>query len=365
MTRNLKKAASLILAAAMLISCFAFSGSAAGTVSGDEAMSIGLALSAETAKPGDTVTVTVSISNNYHAAAMRIPVLYSKDFFEVVGEDGGITTPIDSVTATQGNTKTVTLDDWIPDAYSADTYSAFTIQWTGTPVAGVGLGLFNSTTAAECFTFQLKVLDTASGTGSVFIPEEADFLTLSYSDPDDYTSDIKPDVIFTLSDPATVVVEKAGPTLVAADGYSVRTIKFDGDDNTYLCGFNVNEIIGGGDFTEQFVVENGTYTVSSDTFATGTVVTLYDSEGNKAEEYTIIYFGDTNGDGMIDTTDVTTVIMINAEELNAQGTLELYAADVAIENELSVSIDTSDIAMMIKLANYELLSDDINQDHTV
>ena len=126
MTRKLRKIAALVLSLAMLVSCFALNAFAVGTATGNEAMNVGLALSADTAEPGTEVTVTVSISNNYNATTMRWPVLYSTDMFELV--EDSLVANINSVTSVAGSTTTTTNEEFVPAAY-ADDYSAFTIQW--------------------------------------------------------------------------------------------------------------------------------------------------------------------------------------------------------------------------------------------
>ena len=337
MTRKMKKIASLFLAVAMLVSCFTFTGSAAEAAIGSEAMSVGLALSAESANPGDIITVTISISNNYNATAMRWPVLYSKDFFEVV--DGSATTPIDSVVTTAGTTTYGDDSGFIPADY-ADTHSAYVIQWRANAADGV-LGAYNSGVAAECFTFQLKVLDTASGSGTVLIPANSEyFYDSAITDPADITLENlyeATNLQVTVSEAATVAIASAAdPELVAADGYSVRTIQFDGDDATYLCGFDLGAYDDGISFEEMFVVNNGSYTVTGD-WGTGAVVTVLDASGAEFASYTVIIFGDTNGDAVIDPSDAMAMSFYISGDLESEG-VYYYAADLYADNEYSVYI---------------------------
>ena len=372
MTRNFKKIAALVLAFTMLASSFAFSSFAVDGVEGGENISVGLALSAESAKPGDVITVTVSISNNYNAAAMRWPVLFSKDFFELVGEDGGITTPIDNVTAAAGSTTTALADDFVPTAY-ADTHSAFTIQWFAGVTEDKAVAVFNSGVVAQAFTFQLKVKETATGTGSVLIPADStafyDMAMLDPTDPLSYYDATELNV--TVSDPATVVAESvaaADPELVAAEGYSVKTIQFDGDDTTYLCGFDVAAVIDNGeDFKDQLAVNNGAYSVSSDMLATGTVVTVYNSAGEVFAEYPIIVFGDNNGDGMIDGLDSVNTRYYLSGEIEPEGNnlIYYYASDVYVEDNTSVLIDASDVSNYKYMISGDIELAGINQAHEV
>ena len=363
MTRKMKKITSLFLAVAMLVSCFTFTGSAAEAAIGSEAMSVGLALSAESANPGDIITVTISISNNYNATAMLWPVLYSKDFFEFV--DGSETTPIDSVVTTAGRTTYADSEGFIPAAY-ADTHSVYAIQWYANPADGV-LGAYNSGVAAECFTFQLKVLDTASGSGTVFIPADSEYFSDSaITDPADITLENlyeATNLQITVSEPATVAIASAAePELVATEGYSVRTIQFDGDDATYLCGFDLGAYENGVAFEDMFVVNNGSYTVTGD-WGTGAVVTVLDASGAEFASYTVIIFGDTNGDAVIDPSDVMTMSFYISGDLESEGAT-YYAADLYADNENSVYIDPSDLSIADLYISGDIESGSLNQIHT-
>lgn len=359
MTKTFKKFAAVIVVASLLVSCFCFGGSAidssfGGTPTGNEAMSIGLTASADSVEPGDVVTFTVRLSNNYNAITMFWPILYSTDFFELV--DGSVTSPIDNVTAAAGTTTTTTDSSFIPSAYTA-THSVIGIQWVAGGTADGGVAVFNSGVAADCFTVQLKVKDTATGTGTVLIPADYDgYYYSGVSDPSDpltYYNSATP-FNFTFADAVSFRIGAAyvEPELVAADGFSVKLITFDGDDTQYLCGFDPVAIIDeGGDFKEQFVVNNGTFTVSDDMFATGTVVTVYDSTGAVYAEYPIIFFGDTNGDGMTNADDITSIADIYNYASEIEGAY-YYAADMLIDDEATIIIDANDITVAADIYNY-------------
>lgn len=361
MTKTFKKFAAVIVVASLLVSCLCFSGTAidssfSGTPTGNEAMSIGLTASADSVQPGDVVTFTVRLSNNYNAITMFWPVLYSTDFFELV--DGSVTSPIDNVTAVAGTTTTSTDSSFIPSAYTG-THSVIGIQWVAGGTVDGGSAVFSSGTAVDCFTVQLKVKDTATGTGSVLIPEDYDGYYYSGvndpSDPHTYYNSATP-FNFTFGAPVSYTLGSAyvEPELVAADGFSVKLITFDDDETQYLCGFDPVAIFeDGGDFKDQFVVNNGTYTVSRDLFATGTVVTVYDANGEVYAEYPIIFFGDTNGDGVTAIDEITAIAdMYNyASEITGA---YYYAGDIVAESETMVNIDINDIIAAADIYNYAI-----------
>ncbi len=360
MTKKLNKLAAVIVVASMLFSCLCFNGVAidssfGGTPTGNEAMSIGLTASADEVQPGDVVTFTVRLSNNYNAVTMFWPVLYSTDFFELV--DGSVTSPIDSVTAVPGTTTTTTDSSFVPSAYSA-THSVIGIQWIAGATVEGGIGSFSSGTAADCFTLQLKVKDSATGTGTVLIPADYDgYYYSGVNDPSDamtYYNSATP-FNFTFADPVSYSLGSAyvEPELVAADGFSVRLITFDGDETQYLCGFDPVALDEGGDFKDQFVVNNGTYTLSQDLFATGTTVTVYDSTGAEFAKYDIIYFGDTSGDGTIDANDIGEMSDMYNYARDFEGAY-MYAGDISADDEFSVTVDANDISTASDLYNYNI-----------
>ena len=370
MTKKLNKIAAVIVVASMLISCLCFGGSAidssfGGAPTGEEAMSIGLTASADSVEPGDVVTFTVRLSNNYNAVAMFWPVLYSTDFFQLV--EGSVTSPIDNVTAVAGTTTTTTDSSFVPSAY-ADTHSVIGIQWIASGTADNGIGAFSSGVAADCFTLQLKVKEDATGTGTVLIPADYDgYYYSGVNDPSDvmtYYNSATP-FNFTFADAISYTFGSAAdPELVAAEGYNVKLISFVGDNKQYLCGFDVTEIIdNSGDFKAQFVVNNGTYTVSKDLFATGTVVTVYNTAGEVFAEYEIIFFGDLTGDGIIDLSDI--VLQGDVSNFMAEiSGANYYAADVVADSADDILVELGDCIKLGDVANYLVASDAKMQTHT-
>ena len=371
MTKTMKKLFAVLVSAALLVSCFAFTGNAWGTPTGTEAMTIGLTLDKTEANPGDTVTVTVRLANNYNAVTMRWPVLFSKAFFELDGEKGGLTAPINSVVAVPGSVDAGTSADFIPAAYAAD-YDALTIQWIASGDATNGVGAFNSAEAVDCFTFNLKVKDDAEGTGSVFIPADSDyFYYTGINDPMDATTSYSSATPFNFTVGAaqtvTAIVAQNDPVLTAADGFNVRIVTFDDDDTEYLIGFDATEIIdNGGDYRDQFVVTDGTYTVSDDMLTTGGTVTVYDSNGNVYKTYTTIFFGDVNGDATIDISDASEIIYLMEYVYDEPELTAIYAADVDPGDETYIdinSIDITDYSQLIYAMEYAIEWNDLIQTH--
>lgn len=354
----------------MLISCSVFGGSALETPYGNEHLEIGLSLSSDTVSPGDEVTVTLSILNNYNAVTMFWPVIFSSDFFELVGEDGGLTAGIDSVTSLAGSTTSSLDDRFLPDG-TAEGYSAFGIQWIagvrGAQAEGGALiGAFNSAEAVECFSFRLKVKDDAEGSGTVYIPQTSDRFTYTgIKDVTDATTSYSSATPFdfVIGEPAVCTIAAAGePTIVAADGYDVKLRTFPDDETEYLVGFNAYEITEGeSEFTDQFTVENGYFEVDGD-FATGTEVSVYYPDGTLYKTYPIIFFGDCTGDGNVDGMDITYIVSLMTFD-HEMGDIYGYAADVFVEDDDECNADGLDLTTIINIITYDIELSDITTDH--
>ena len=358
MTRKLKKIAAVVLAVAMLISSFAVGSFAAGTATGNEAMNVNLALSAESAKPGDEITVTISISNNYNAAVMRLPVLFSKAVFEYV--EDSLVAEIDNVTVIKGATDTTISDEFIPASYSADTYSAFAIQWIALS-DGTKIGAFKSESAVACFSFKLKVLEAAEGTGSVLIPSDSDkFYKGAVGDTADATSYYEAPVSFTVSQAANVTIEAAytAPELIALGDTIIDR------ERGFIYGLPHGDIGGVTDLVSDGYaqVTNGTVvcTSASDILGTGSKVELVDSNGAVVETYYVVIFGDTDGDGYITTDDIADAKRWYAY-LDSANDYEDFSNPVAFAMEINGDdfVDDSDFAIVSRY--YAYLIDDVPQ----
>ena len=111
--------------------------------------------------------------------------------------------------------------------------------------------------------------------------------------------------------------------------------------------------------SEYIEVVNGTieYEYSNDyqQLGTGTVVNVFDSEGNHFASYTIVIFGDYNGDGVADSEDTAYFASIsNFEIFNYFDYEHLFiAADVNSDGV----VDAMDEEDMYAVANYEAYID--------
>ncbi len=358
MNKSIKKLGIIFVVVSVLVCCFAFISAAEG-----ETVNVGVTLSETSLQPGDEVTVTVNVSTNYNAVAMRWPVLYSNAFFELT--DATVTAPINTFLGADCRVDTSVSDEFVPAEYKAD-YKALTIQW----IAGAKDGkvaAYNNPASTACFTFKLKVREDATGSGSVFVPNGGDFYTSAVESVEDVTTYYEASAQFTLGEPAVAQVKSdapATPEIVAKDGFSVQLKTFENDETTYIIGFDAKEIVEGGKtFDTQFEVTNGGSFEAPEGFGTGKKLVLKDSSGATVATYTFILFGDVDGDGKI-TGDDATKIKNHVGSKSILNGCYFYAADVKPDMS-NATIDGDDLAMMYNYMGANTSVSTISQLHFV
>lgn len=112
-------------------------------------------------------------------------------------------------------------------------------------------------------------------------------------------------------------------------------------ENGYVYGVPV-----GADAADYFAVENGSFEIEG-TY-TGAILTVYNSSDEVAAEYTLVIFGDVNGDGGIDGTDALDVSKHANYVAEFEDAAVLFAADVNADG----GIDGTDALEISKHANY-------------
>lgn len=103
------------------------------------------------------------------------------------------------------------------------------------------------------------------------------------------------------------------------------------------------------------VIGSGTLVIESGTIHTGTLVQLVNNfTGDVIEEYQIIIFGDVNGDGLINSSDVTYLRMINAKLIDSSFTSpNTFAGDLCADGEITPTDVTYLRMMQARLCTYD------------
>ncbi len=128
------------------------------------------------------------------------------------------------------------------------------------------------------------------------------------------------------------------PVLAGVNGGYVDTA------NKYVYG-----IPAGDDATGYFTVTDGTFTVTAGAggSGTGSTLTVYNSNNEVFDTYTVIIFGDVDGNGVIDTTDTAyTKAYASGDRSNIVSASQatLMAADVT--DGVGTTVDLTDVAYM-------------------
>lgn len=345
-----KKVAAVLLALLLVMSTMSLGVYAVG-----ETGSIGIKITADKTKnlyPGDIVTFTINIKNDFNYVCMRWPVMYTAKVFEpVIANDGngdtdycnvsgyGSLSGVDSVLESGELPST---SEAFGGAYSKTNYKGLLIQWTaGTSTSGVAY--YNEPNGSDCIQFQLRVKDAPTATSAtVIIPTTTQckgfFYYQGITDPADVST------LYKMSS-TTCTVTSTGATLSVfkeAAGIKAKTgndIVIDPDG--YIYGFteNVRDYaeINPGTITN-WITATGGATISMDmndagTYSTGAWVHVKDADGNTVADYQIVVFGDINGDGAIDPEDAADLIIgyLNlaewSEEIESKANAKFFACD--------------------------------------
>lgn len=306
-----KKVLSLVLAVVMVAATFAFSASAATqnatfTVSVDNA----------TVSQGEVITVTVKLTTNYYAGPTNVPVYYNPKVFEFVEK---------SVAGAKIFGETATDVQSHNDADTGCLKVAFIPNTAGTAAAKVMNG-------EKLFTFQLRAI--ANGTSNIGLkPEDQKTATniggtLYCGAYDSDQIDNHPATVgqtFVIHKTTATVGATATPELAVIGG----TTGVIDAANKYVYGVNPGDAA-----TLYFEATNGgsVKMVANDAdcdYGTGATLQLLAADGTTVlDTYTLIIFGDVNGDGSITGVDATKLDQYSSGATSVLSGVALIAADV-------------------------------------
>lgn len=337
-----KKVLSLVLAVVMVAAMFAFSASAATqnatfTVSVDNA----------TVSQGDVITVTVNLTTDYYAGPTNVPVYYNPAVFEFVA--GSVT---GAKIFGEGATDVQSYNDAVTGCLKV----AFIPNTAGTAAAK----LLNGT----LFTFQLKAI--ADGTSDIGLKAEDQKTATNIGGTlycGAYTSsaiDNNPATVgqtFAITNTSATVGATAAPELQlsetgAANGAVIDRVSTCNDGVGFVYGIATHE---GETISDYLTTPAGSIQVVANdqgNESTGALIQLLDDGGNVVETYIFVLFGDVNGDGAIDSTDVTDIesvaMYLNTDNYADDGTAWSIAADTNGDS----SIDSTDVTDVEGVAMY-------------
>lgn len=307
-----KKVLSLVLAVVMVAATFAFSASAANGKNATFTVTVDNA----TVSKGDVIKVTVNLTTDYYAGPTNVPVYYNPAFFEFdAGSVEGANIFGEGATDVQSYN----------DADTGCLRVAFIPQTSGGTASAK---IMNGT----LFTFKLRAI--ANGTSDIYLKAEDQKTatniggTLYCGAYDSDQIDNHPATVgqtFTIKNTSATVGSAAAATLVGKTG----TVS--GETSTGIVDEAKHYIYGivpGGNIEDFFEMSDGSalnIAIGSAKALNGTGATV--TVGEKV--YTLVVFGDVDGDGTISGTDALKVKQHVGGNVSAIPTeVGVYAIDV-------------------------------------
>lgn len=352
-----KKILSVILAVILAVAVFGVCASAEGTANGDESMTVTVTTDRDEYAPGDDVTVTVSLKTNYNMTTFRFPIMFNSDVFEIPNLIGltALNTAKAKGTLTSNS---LTGDSTIVEGYDASEFNCILVQWTA-GVSGSTLGCLNLPNGEDVFSFKVKAKSSAAGkSGTILIPSEytgfynqaiqtpTDATTIYYIDEANFTKEFISKTVSVVGETVDLVPNAAYDSQAVID-----------KENMFVYGFDVGMTSTAE--LKQKVIASGSGTIkvvyTSYGLGTGAKINVY-SDDQIVKTYTVIIFGDINGDAVIDTND-------SSDVLSAASGLKDYDEDsviMAADLNGDGSIDTMDSSIVFAVASAIMDLDQVN-----
>lgn len=354
-----KKILSVILCVFLAVSVFGICASAEEeTTAESEALAITVTTDASTYQAGDEVTVTVSIKNNYNMTAFRFPVLFNSDVFEVPN--------LVSVTALNTCKAKGTLtnnaadsEKFMPESYDASEFGGILFQWTAS-VSNSTLGCLNLPEGEACFSFTLTVKSSATGKeGTILVPSAEEYTGYYYQaikTPTDATTIYYIDSSTFTTDNISATVAVVGETVDLVPNEAYDSTAVIDKENMYIYGLDEG-MVTTAELKQKIKVSGSGASMKIDFtdygMGTGTKVNLVVG-GQTVKTYTIVLFGDVNGDALIDGFDIQDIASSANLLLVFSDSSKSFAADVNGDG----SIDGFDIG---KVSNVVSMLDVLDQ----
>ena len=275
---------------------------------------------------------------------MRFPVLFSSSVFEVVEANLNLQKlgQLNTVTGTLDKNTTLDVSKY-PVGYSPAVYGGVLLQWSGSANAGL-FGCYNQPTGQDCISFQLRVKAGATGVGAILIPSNSNlFYRQAMNNPADgntvYTmTEAECPMTFT---PAAVNTQLQLPDIAVFAGSTTVIDRVNG----FIYGLKTNlasldsNIVPVGGATIEVIKSMGSIC------GTGTVVNVLDN-GTQVKTFTVVIFGDVNGDGNIDSMDAGMTI----DHENGIGSWDSFTLKAGNVNS-DTNVDNLDAGLMVDTEN--------------
>ncbi len=339
--KNKNKIIAIIVAIVLVASVFVI-----GTVANTKNTSIAISIDKTELSAGQSATVTVTASADYPVATASIPVFYDKTMVTVSNATATLT-GYDVANVTTDLTATDSSKIYANTDMNSGKFGFVLVTYIGG--AGDTVSTINNKTILtftitakadvsgeeliKCVTESAKTDDnvagmlyfgtTTSGTTITSIPENVENIDVTNAS-------------------TSVIITTGGVDLVAkADMPTVIDAT-----NKYIYG------ITAGDSVEDYItVNNGSFELVANstgrTNGTGATVKVKNASGTVVDTYTVIVFGDVNGDGEISASDYSAIIGVT--QGTAMDGVYMIAADVVDATDMAnPAISASDYSAVIQ-----------------
>ena len=351
-----KKILSVILSVILAVAVFGVCASAEGTTNGDESMTVTVTTDKDEYAPGDDVTVTVSLKTNYNMTTFRFPIMFNSDVFEIPNLIGltALNTAKAKGTLTSNS---LTGDSTIVEGYDASEFNCILVQWTA-GVSNSTLGCLNLPNGEDVFSFKVKAKSSAAGkSGTILIPSEyTGFYNQAIQTPTDATTIYYIDEANFTKEFISKTVSVVGETVDLVPNAAYESKAVIDKENSVVYGFDVGMSTTAELKQKVSTTGSGSIKVVYTEYGlgTGSVINVV-SDDTVVKSYSIVIFGDVNGDALIDGNDSSSVqavstglsvfdsnILVMASDLNGDGVID--SADLGIELSVASGLSVLDQA---------------------
>lgn len=333
--KNKNKIIAIIVAVVIIASAFIV-----GTVANTNNASVLIAIDKTELSAGETAMVTVKSTTNFPVATASIPVFYDKTLVSVSNITATLTDYAISNVTTDA-TATDSSKIYANTEIDSSKYGFVLVTYIGgandtvSNIEDATILTFTITAKADitgnalikCITESAKTEDnvagmlyfgtTTSGTKITSIPENVENVNVE-------------------SASSSIMIVDGDAELIAKDGKSPVI----DNENKYVYG-----ITPGTDIETYFTVKNGTLELVANSAdyknGTGAIINIKNSSGIVVDTYTVIIFGDVNGDAAITATDTAKV-----SNATLGGIFEGEANNLAADTNGDTSITATDSAII-------------------
>ena len=244
------------------------------------------------------------------------------------------------------------------DGYDSSEFSVVLVQWTA-GITDSTMGVLNLPNGEQSFSFKVKAKTSAAGKeGTFFIPSEykgfynqaiqtpTDATTIYYIDDTKFTKNFVDKTVSVVGETVDLVPNAAYDSQAVID-----------KDRMFVYGFDVG--MGTTAELKQKVVASGSGTIkvvyTEYGLGTGAKINVL-SDNTVVKSYTIIIFGDVNGDAVIDTNDSSDVLSAASGLKDYEDDCIIMAADLNGDG----NIDTMDSGIVFSVASAIIDLDQVN-----